>query len=226
MTTRLLFKVLNEDGTACHGGAGRWPLPRDGNPGKPLTVRGPLVPCRNGLHLCRPKDLIRWLGPAIWTVQVPDGVEEVACDDKIVVRSARLERRLTTWNARTARHFACDCAERVLHRIADPQAAEAVRVARRFADGLATGQELAAAREAAWATAWTAWTVAGTAVGAAAWAAAWAAARAAGAVVGAATHAAAEAAAAAARAAAAAAGDAERMWQIQRLMEYLKGERP
>ena len=161
MTTRLLFKVLNEDGSACHGGRGSWPLPTrnpDGTwtPGEPLTVSGRLVPCKNGLHLARPADLIYWLGPEIYLANVPDGVEEVADNDKIVVRTARLERRLDTWNERTARHFANDCAERVLHLTTDPHPADTIRVARQFADGLANREGLAAAGAAAWAAAWAA----------------------------------------------------------------------
>lgn len=171
MTTRLLFKVLGEDGAACHGGRGKWPLPtknEDGTwtPGTPLSVAGRLVPCENGLHLARPADLTQWLGPTTYLVQVPEGVEEVEADDKIVVRTARLERRLETWNERTARHFACDCAERVLHLTTDPRPAEAIRIARLFADGMAGQKELAAA-----------WAAAGIATRDAARDATWAAAR-------------------------------------------------
>jgi hypothetical protein len=95
---------------------------------------------------------------------------------------------------RARRHFACDCAESVLHLAPDPRSTEAVRVARLFADGKATDEELAAARDAAWAAArdaardaawaaardaaWAAaWDAARDAAWAAAWDAAWAAAR-------------------------------------------------
>ena len=217
MTTRLLFKVTGEDGTPYHGGTGRWPLPTrhaDGTwtPGEPRTVHGPLRPCANGLHLCRPEDLIHWLGPVLWTVNVPEGVEAIAESDKLVVRTARLERRVETWTERSARHLACDCAARVLHLTTDPRPADAIRIARRFAEGMATGEELAAAQDAAWAAWAAAWDAR-----AAAWAA-WAAARAA---AGAAARA---AAGTAARAAGAAAGAAERRWQADRLMQYLRGE--
>ena len=59
---------------------------------------------------------------------------------------------------RTQRLFACDCADRALARIAspDPRSIEAVRVARLYADGKATAEELDAARDAAWAAAWAA----------------------------------------------------------------------
>ena len=88
-------------------------------------------------------------------------------------------------NDRQRRHFACDCAESVLHLANDPRSSEAVRVARLYADGRATDDELAAAwaaardaaRDAARAAAWAAaWAAASAAARAAAWDAAWAAA--------------------------------------------------
>ena len=77
------------------------------------AIEGEIVPCENGYHLCRRRDLVTWLGPAIYLAEYSGEVVEV--DDKIVVRRARLVRKLDTWNDRTARQFACDCAERVLH---------------------------------------------------------------------------------------------------------------
>lgn len=62
---------------------------------------------------------------------------------------------------RLARMFACDCAESVLHIYerdypSDDRPRNAIRVAREFADGRATIDQLAAARDAAWAAAWDA----------------------------------------------------------------------
>jgi len=74
------------------------------------------------------------------------------------------------------RHYAVDCAERVAHLMTDPRSHESLRVARLYADGLATDEELAAAKAAAWDAAWDA---ARDAAGAAAWDAEWDAARAA-----------------------------------------------
>ena len=221
------FKVLSASGGAHHGGIGKWHLPKGKRPGKWMPpIEGDLVPCENGYHLCRPDDLLVWLGPRIFVSEYRG--EMVADDNKIVVREARLLRE-TDWNERSARLFACDCAERVLPIFEkeypdDKRPREAIRVARLFARGEATAAAWDAARAAAWdaarAAAWAAaWAAAGDAARAAAWAAAgdaaWAAA-------GDAAWAA--AGAAAGDAAWAAAGDAEKKWQRRRLMAYLDGK--
>jgi len=74
------------------------------------------------------------------------------------------------------RLFAVWCARQVQHLMTDQRSIDALDVAERFANGLATQQELAAAGYAAWAAAWAA---TGDAARAAAMAAGWAAARAA-----------------------------------------------
>lgn len=175
--TERLFKVLNEDGSCHHGGIGKWSLPTksdDGSwaPGDWMpTIKGELVPCENGYHLCRESDLVHWLGPAIFEAEYRG--ERVDDDDKIVVREARLLCKLKAWNERTQRLFACDCAERVVHLVDDGRAQNAIDVARRYANGQATDTELAAARSAARSAAWDA---ASTAALGAAWHAARAAA--------------------------------------------------
>jgi len=87
---------------------------------------------------------------------------------------------------REMRLFAVDCARSVQHLMTDPRSVAALDVAERHADGHATDDELAAARDAARAAAWAAardaaWTAAWDAAWAAArdaaWAAAWDAAR-------------------------------------------------
>lgn len=87
----------------------------------------------------------------------------------------------TLWCLRTVdgkwfplwRHFACDAADDVRHLMIDDRSLNAIDVARRFADGLATEEELTAARAAAGDVAWA---DAGDAAGDVAWAAAGAAA--------------------------------------------------
>ena len=89
---------------------------------------------------------------------------------------------------REMRLFAVDCARSVQHLMTDPRSVAALDVAERHADGHATDDELAAARDAAWDAArdaawdaaWAAaWDAARDAAWDAAWAAAWDAARAA-----------------------------------------------
>lgn len=231
-----LYKALNEDGTPCHGGIGAWNLPvkREGDwiPGKWMPpISGELAPCKNGYHLCRVGDLKDWLGPAIFEAECRG--EQINANDKVVVSEARLLRQLTNWNDRTARLFACDCAERVLHIADDERCNNIIEITRRYANGMATDNELAAARDAVWDATWYAtWAAVRSAAWYAANEAAWAAAS------YAASYAANEAANEAARdAASCAANDAawaaawgaawgaakyaERQWQQQRLMEYL-----
>ena len=171
-----------------------------------------IEPCKRGYHLCEGEtQLVSWLGPSIWEAEWRG--DRIDARDKIVVSEARLVRKLATWNDRTARLFACDCAERVLSIFEDKYPGDsrpraAIEVSRRFAVGDASRAELNAARDAAWdatrAAADASWGVARDA--------AWDAARAA-------AYAAWDAAWDAAR-------DAERKWQAERLRQYLFGEAP
>jgi hypothetical protein len=72
--------------------------------------------------------------------------ETVRGDDENVSQGGRLLRRVETWNDRTARLFAADCAETVAHLCGDdPRPREAIETARRYVRGQATEAELAAA---------------------------------------------------------------------------------
>ena len=146
-----LYKVTGYKAEAHHGGNGAWNKPKGKRPGKWMPpIKGDLIPCENGYHLCREQDLVYWLGPVIWEADTKG--ERLDGGDKIVVRQARLLCKLDTWNDRAARLFACDCAEKALELIEKPdqRSIEAVRVARLYAIGEATDDELAAARDAAW----------------------------------------------------------------------------
>jgi hypothetical protein len=197
ITADSLFKYTGARGEAVNGGNGKWFLPHGSRPGKWMPpISGKLEPCANGYHLCRLTDLLQWNGPALWVAEARG--ERVDDDDKIVVREARLVARVKTWNERTMRLFACDCAERALGMFEaqypdDMRPRRAIETARRHANGEATVEELAAARDASG----DAWDAA---------AAAWAAAR---------------DASGDARDAARA---AERTWQSARLLAYLRGD--
>jgi hypothetical protein len=157
-----LYKVLDNNRRSCNGGDYEW------TPGEWTPPRA-VDPCHSGWHLCDGEaQLLRWLGKAIWTAEARgDRADE---EDKIVVESARIVEQLP-WDERQARLFACDCAARVLHLCADDEDLPrvAIEIARAYAIGKATREDLAAAaRDAAAASAWDA---------ASAWASAWAAAR-------------------------------------------------
>ncbi len=145
-----LWKFLNEDGRPCYGGQGRWSLPKDGQPGEWMpAIQGELRPCKRGYHACRDQDLPWWCGPALYRLEARGEVQTTK--DKVVCREARLLSRVETWNERTARLFACDCAERVLWIYEaqypnDDRPRRAIEVARRYALGEATIDKLIAAR--------------------------------------------------------------------------------
>ena len=112
-----------------------------------------LIPCSYGYHLCRSQDLIEWLGgDSIYLAEPGDVI--IVEDDKIVTNRVRLIKQLN-WDARIARHFACDCAGRVLkyyeyYTPTDERVRECIKTAREFANGKATTQQLGSARSAAW----------------------------------------------------------------------------
>ena len=228
MTT--YYKFLASDRTGGHTDY-TWPALGEWAP----KITGKLVRCQCGYHILNREQL---LGDYIQSTLFEVGAQdvEIVGDDKCVCRSARLVKQIETWNDRTARLFACDCAERVLPiwykaQPNDQRPWRAIETARRFVRGEATQEELDAAGAAAWDAAWAAardaaGAAARAAARAAAGAAAWAAARAAAgdAARAAAWAAAGDAARAAAGAAArAAARDAERKWQRARLDWYLFG---
>src|SRR3990167_9022380 len=198
------YKFLNEDGTSCNGGSGKWNLPENGQPGEWMPYIETLKPCESGYHLCEESDLIEWIGPTLYLVEGRG--KSIRDVNKTVFQEARLIQRVENWNVRTVRLFACDCAERVLTIFeneypSDTRLREAIRVARLFADGEASENELKAASAAASAD-WASWAAASAAASAAR--AVWAASRAADWASWAADSA------------------AEREWQTRRLMEYLK----
>ena len=154
------YKYLNENGKPYHGGVGRWSLPvqnDDGTwtPGDWMPpVEGEITPCQNGYHLCEPSDLLDWLAPALYVAEGRG--DSVRDTNKTAFRESRLLRPVDAYTDRSLRLFACDCAEHVLHYYEDEypddnRPRECIEVARRYANGNATDDELDAARAAAWA---------------------------------------------------------------------------
>ena len=172
----------------------QWPKPRGSKPGKWAKATGELNPCVNGIHATDWAHATRWLQAECYVIELRG--ESVEADDKLCYRAGRLVRRVESWDERSARLFATDCAMKVVriyekHCPGDDRPRKAIHAARAYAKHPTekNRQRMAAAWDAA---------------GDAAWAAAWAAAR------------------AAARAAAGdAAWDAAWAWQAERLRRYI-----
>ena len=235
MEKQKYYKVLKADGSCCNGGQGVWSLPTkndDGTwtPGAWMPkVKGKLMPCERGYHICRRQDLIYWLEEAIFEVEYRGVIVED--DQKCVVREARLLRKIETWDEKTVRLFAADCAEKVLPIYEseypdDDRPRKAIQAARDYANG----KIKKAARSAAWSAALSAVESAAlSAAESAAWSAAlsaaesasWSAAR--SAALSAAESASWSAAESAARSAAeSVARSAAREWQTDQLFKYLE----
>ena len=200
------YKALTSDNKGPHSGFDFAPyLPTKRKNGTWKAGKWPpkveeLEMCESGYHTANSNTIIEWLNENIYEVETRG--KKLKGDTKNAFQQIRLIRKCEGWNEKTARLFACDCAERVLpiyeKKYNDPRPRNAINTARLFAEGKATREELAAARDAAWDAAWAAaWDAAGDAARAAAWDAAWAAAW------------------DAARA-------AERKWQIKQLKKLLK----
>ena len=148
----VFYKVLGPNGEAVNGGHGQWPLPHDGQPGKWIKVTGPLRACQNGLHVCRLEQLVEWLGPTIWRIEIQG--ERIEQSDKIVARRGRLLSRCEGWTDTSARLFAVACARRALER--EREAGREPDTRSWNALTVATDEQLIAARAASWAVVWAA----------------------------------------------------------------------
>jgi hypothetical protein len=97
-----------------------------------------------GYYWCEARHAIHHLHVECYLFE-PCG-ETVRGNDENVSQGGRLLRRVETWNDRTARLFAADCAETVARLCGDdPRPREAIEIARRYVRGQATEAELAAA---------------------------------------------------------------------------------
>jgi hypothetical protein len=125
---------------------------RDGTPlvvGKTYTVKGPLVMCEHGLHWSRRIiDALQYApGDTICLVEAWGYVQEL--EDKGVSTHRKVLAKVS--GKKLLRLFACDCAEEVLTlcKVTDKRSWAAIEVSRRYANGKATKEELAAAWSAA-----------------------------------------------------------------------------
>jgi hypothetical protein len=85
-----------------------WPTPAGGAPGAWIEIEGPLGECRRGVHVCDAPDLAHWIHDELWELET-DG-DWIAGTDCVVVRRARLVRRIDAWSA-AAQRFADACIE-------------------------------------------------------------------------------------------------------------------
>jgi hypothetical protein len=132
-------------------------LPNNGKPGKWLPkIKGKLVECWVGYHACKQNQILNWLNDCMFEVEFEGKVNNYG--DKIAGAKMRLIREMPGWNEKNQRLAACDIAESVLKNWEneypkDKRPREAIETARRFANGKATDNELAAAESAAWSVA-------------------------------------------------------------------------
>lgn len=183
------YKILNDGKSPCAYFDYTEYLPKNGKPGKWLPKFDKLELCKSGYHVTDAEHLIDWIdGNQLFEVEVKG--KALKGDNKTTCQKIRLVRQVEGWNDKNLRFFAFWCAEQVLpiyeeEYPGDNRPRRAIETARRYAEGLATEGELAAACAAAWDAARdAAW-----AAGAAARAAARAAASAAGAAARAAARA-------------------------------------
>ena len=79
-----------------------------------VEVEGALATCLRGVHVCRPMDLAHWIHEELWELET-DG-EALPGIDCVVVRRARLLRRVEAWNQAGAQRFVAACIERAAER--------------------------------------------------------------------------------------------------------------
>ncbi len=145
--------------------------PKNGKPGKWLPNINNLAECASGYHACTIGDAIKWLEAICVEVEYKE--PPIKDGNKVLGNQMRIVRVVESWNDKSARLFACDCAEHILHifeevKPNDNRPRKAIETARLFVAGKATRKELvaagdaarAAARDAAWAAAGAAWAAA------------------------------------------------------------------
>ena len=86
-----------------------WPSPRGSAPGEWVEVDGPLALCVRGVHVCRAVDLAHWLHDELWEVETAG--ERIEGLDCLIVRRARLLRRISSWTDGGAMRFSQACIE-------------------------------------------------------------------------------------------------------------------
>ena len=162
MTDRITLDTplkFTAPGGVAYAERGSWHLPQNNQPGEWMRdYKTTPILCERGYHWCDARHAIHHLHAECWLIEPrADPAHHGAA-----ARTARRRlRRVETWTDRTARLFAADCAEAVVHLCGDdPRPRAAIDVARRYARGQASTYDLDAARHVAWEAArdaaWTA----------------------------------------------------------------------
>jgi hypothetical protein len=95
----IAYKFLDGEGRGVFSGF-RW---TDEPPGTWVETDAAL-PCREGIHGCRPSDLAWWINEDLWELELDGDV--TAADHKVVARRGRLSRRIDRWSGGVASEFA------------------------------------------------------------------------------------------------------------------------
>lgn len=103
----IAYKFLRADGTTVFSSF-RWPMPDRGRPG--AWVEASPVPCRSGVHACRPADLPIWAGPVLYEVELAGRVVEER--SKVVAGRGRIVRRIEEWDDTAREAYTRMCADR------------------------------------------------------------------------------------------------------------------
>lgn len=153
MKKETYYKVLAADGISSqYGGSGKWFVPKGKKPAKWMPVIKDIVPCSRGYHFVTIEQLPQWIGATLYEVEVRGRL--IHQPDKSVAEQARLVRKVETWNDKTLRLFAADCAEHVLSLYEkqfpnDDRPKKVVKATRDFMAGKITLDELRAASASA-----------------------------------------------------------------------------
>jgi hypothetical protein len=151
-------------------------LPKGDKPGKWLPKIEIISLCEIGYHAFKAQYLLSWINAQLFEVEFDGDI--IDGDDKTVAQRMRFVRKIETWNDKTARLFECWCAREVLPIYEkaypdDNRPRAAIETSERFANGLATKEELSATWSAELSAAWSAALSAGSAAWSATWDATW-----------------------------------------------------
>src|ERR1035437_8233975 len=139
MANMIAYKFIKDDFRSGSGDEPAWEI------GKKRTVKGKIVLCESGYHSCN--TFYDALGYAQGNVACIVEVSKPSQHDKTkqVSRSCTIVKMVNV--ERVMRRWGCECAERALTvaNVTDERSWNAIKVARLFAGGKATEEELAAA---------------------------------------------------------------------------------